>query len=73
MVIGKTSSFLILYAMLSSSLFISDLILKKQVEEIIVTFMAVLELVKIQRIGFIQTKRFGRIKLYDASTEMEYY
>ncbi len=54
-------------------LFFSDLILKKEVEEIIVTFMAVLELVKIQRIGFIQTKRFGRIKLYDASTEMEYY
>jgi segregation and condensation protein A len=54
-------------------LFFSDLILKKEVEEIIVTFMAVLELVKIRRIRLIQTKRFGRIKLYDTSTEMEYY
>ncbi|MBA7621722.1 segregation/condensation protein A [candidate division WOR-3 bacterium] len=53
-------------------LFFSELIEKKEIEEIIVTFIAVLELVKIQKIRIIQRKRFGRIKLYDTSTEMAY-
>ncbi len=53
-------------------LFFTDLIEQRTLEEIIVTFIAVLELVKIQKIKMIQQQTFGRIKLYGTSNEMAY-
>lgn len=53
-----------------SSLFFSELIERETVEEIVITFIAVLELVKIQKVRIIQKESFGRIKLYDASIEV---
>ncbi|TET23489.1 MAG: hypothetical protein E3J78_02240, partial [Candidatus Cloacimonadota bacterium] len=53
-------------------LFFMDLVEQKTLEEIIVTFIAVLELVKIQKIKMIQQQTFGRIKLYGTSNEMAY-
>ena len=55
------------------ALFFNELIQKENVEEIVITFIAVLELVKTQKIKIIQKKIFGRIKLYDSSTEMAYH
>lgn len=55
-----------------STLLFSDLIERKEIGEIIETFIAVLELVKLHKLKLVQTKSFGRIRLYDTSTEMAY-
>jgi segregation and condensation protein A len=49
-----------------------DLIEKREVEEIVATFIAILELVKMQKVNLVQTQSFGRIMLYDAAAEMAY-
>jgi segregation and condensation protein A len=51
-------------------LFFADLTLEKELEELIVTFIAILELVKLHKIKLEQKERFGAIKIYDTSTEM---
>jgi segregation and condensation protein A len=49
-----------------------DLIEKREVEEIIATFIAILELVRMQKVNLVQKQSFGRIILYDATAEMAY-
>ncbi len=49
-----------------------DLLENHSVEEIIVTFVAVLELVKMKKVRLLQKVRFGRIKVYDASSQVAY-
>lgn len=49
-----------------------DLIQKREIEEIVSTFIAILELVKGQKIVLVQKQSFGRITLYDATAEMAY-
>ncbi len=49
-----------------------DLIENREVEEIIATFIAILELVRMQKVNLVQKQSFGRITLYDASAEMAY-
>lgn len=51
-------------------LFFSDLTTEEGLEELIVTFIAILELVKLHKIKLEQKERFGTIKIYDTSTEM---
>jgi len=54
------------------ALYFTELLENESVEEIIVTFIAVLELVKMKKIKLLQRERFGRIRLYDTSSEMAY-
>lgn len=49
-----------------------DLIQKREIEEIVSTFIAILELVKRQKVILVQKQSFGRITLYDATAEMAY-
>jgi len=44
--------------------YFDELIEGVDTEEIIITFIAVLELVRIQSLNLLQRKRFGRIKVY---------
>jgi segregation and condensation protein A len=53
-----------------SSLFFYELIEKETVEEIVITFIAILELVKAQKVRVKQKENFGKIKLYDITAEM---
>jgi len=68
--IKKRMQYILERIMKRKSVFFNELIEKKEIDEIIVTFVAVLELVKIQKIKLIQKKRFGRMKLYGTSPKV---
>ncbi len=47
-----------------------DLIEHREIGEIVATFVAILELVKMQKVNLVQQYSFGRIVLYDAAAQM---